>query len=272
VIEGRVVGVWGPTGAPGRTSTAIGIATSLTMSGHRVILVDADTYGGAIAACLELFDEVPGFLSFARLVEAERLDDSDIDRLVHRCLIGKNELAVLTGITNTARWPELSPARVRAAIARLRQDFDFVVVDLGFNLEEDEEIVSDLMSPRRNQTTATLVKLSDCVVAVSNAEVVGLARFIHSLESVKLLAESTPIVSVINRLRRKGALSSAAVTVRTTLHRFAGIDEVSFIDEDVRSFDAATAAGVPLAVAAPRSNARKQLDELAQYVVERTVA
>jgi hypothetical protein len=41
--------VWGPKGAPGRTTVAVNLAFEAAASGAEVLLVDADTYGGAVA-------------------------------------------------------------------------------------------------------------------------------------------------------------------------------------------------------------------------------
>ena len=46
---GRVVVVWGPQGAPGRTTVAAGLAGVLAARGAETVLVDADPYGGAVA-------------------------------------------------------------------------------------------------------------------------------------------------------------------------------------------------------------------------------
>ena len=43
--HGTVVAVWGPTGAPGRTTVAITLADELARLGHETLLVDADVYG-----------------------------------------------------------------------------------------------------------------------------------------------------------------------------------------------------------------------------------
>ena len=248
-MAGSIVTVWGPTGAPGRSSTAIGIATELCLQGHRVGLVDADTYGGSLAGYLELFDEIPGFLSLCRLAEVGKLDESESARLSHRVVLGRHEFTVFTGIVNPARWPELSPQKVRAGLSNLVSRFDFIIIDVGFNLEEDEEITSDLLSPRRNQATVACIKGSDFVVAVGAAEVVPLARYIHALDALKVIVAGADIVHVVNRVRRSGALSGAAQTVRNTLGRFAGIDEVFLIDEDVKACDAAAVAGAAAAAA-----------------------
>jgi hypothetical protein len=41
--------VWGPTGGPGRTTVAVNLAFEAAAIGGEVLLVDADTYGGAVA-------------------------------------------------------------------------------------------------------------------------------------------------------------------------------------------------------------------------------
>jgi hypothetical protein len=44
-----LVAVWGPKGAPGRTTVAVNLAFEAAAAGGEVLLVDADTYGSAIA-------------------------------------------------------------------------------------------------------------------------------------------------------------------------------------------------------------------------------
>ena len=57
---GLVVAVWGPTGAPGRTTVAVNVAAELAAAGRRTLLVDADTYGGCVAQVVGMLDEAPG--------------------------------------------------------------------------------------------------------------------------------------------------------------------------------------------------------------------
>src|SRR3954447_4820088 len=54
--DGRVVAVWGPTGAPGRSTVAVALASELAQLGVSALLVDADVYGGVVAQLLGLLD------------------------------------------------------------------------------------------------------------------------------------------------------------------------------------------------------------------------
>jgi hypothetical protein len=52
-----VVAVWGPSGAPGRSTVALGVASAAAARGTATTLVDADTYGGALGQMLSVLDD-----------------------------------------------------------------------------------------------------------------------------------------------------------------------------------------------------------------------
>ena len=262
----RVISVWGPTGAPGRTVIAVNVAAELALAGQKVLLIDADTYGGAIAGHLELFDEAPGFLAAARMAQQEVLDEVELARVSHCVAVGKTSMTVLSGTVSSRRWPEITPIRIRAALEHFRARFDAIVVDVGFNLEEDEEIVSDLVGPRRNQATLEMLRESDTVVAVAGSDVVGIARFIHALDSLREAAASAQILVVANRVRAERGSNGGVI--KHTLSRFAGIDEVSLVSHDPAAFTTSLESALPLCLAAPKSPARGQIRALAQVVSE----
>ncbi|MFN3866549.1 MAG: hypothetical protein ACK4MD_07525, partial [Demequina sp.] len=102
--EGTVVAVWGPTGAPGRTTIAVNLAGEFAAGGAATLLVDADTYGGAVAQACGLMDEAPGLAAVARAAQHGALDRATIDRYA---LEVEPRLRVLTGVTRPERWTEL---------------------------------------------------------------------------------------------------------------------------------------------------------------------
>ena len=263
----RVISVWGPTGAPGRTVIAINVAAELALAGQKVLLIDADTYGGAVAGHLELFDEAPGFLAAARMAQQGVLDEVELARVSHCVELGKTSMTVLSGTVSSRRWPEITPTRIRAALEEFRARFDAIVVDVGFNLEEDEEIVSDLVGPRRNQVTLEMLRESDTVIAVAGSDVIGIARFIHSLDALREAADSAQILVVANRVRSERGSNGGVI--KHTLSRFAGIDEVNLVSHDPAAFTTSLDSAMPLCLAAPKSVARGQIRALALAVSER---
>lgn len=252
---GSVVTVWGPTGAPGRTTTAVTLAVEIASTGARVALVDADSIGAAVAPSLGLFDEAPGFAAACRLAAAGALTSGELDRVAQRYRFSRGELSVLTGIGRPARWPELSMDRVARVLEQCRSWADVTVVDAGFSLEADEEIVSDLFSPRRNAATIAAVRAADHVVAVGAADPVGLARFVRAYGDLIETVDSPAVSIVITKVRASAVGLNPGGQVRATLLRFGGIDDVTLVPWDAAGCDAALLTGRSLPEAAPRSPA-----------------
>lgn len=247
----RIIAVWGPGGAPGRSTLAVELAVELARGGRHVGLIDADTHTPSIALQLGLADEGPGFAAACRQAELGGLDPAELTRISSP--LGRSGVDVLTGLNRPSRWPELADSRVTAALGVCRDWADYTVVDVAAPLERDEEIVSDLGGPRRNAATLAALQAADLVVAVAGADPVGVARFLRAHAELRATIGITPVVVVANRLR-PGALGiDARGQVRRTLDRFGGIQQVWFIPSDARSTDAALLAARPVAEVAPKS-------------------
>ena len=96
--RGTVVAVWGPGGAPGRTSLAIAIAAELGAAGVYTALGDADTHGASIAPALGLLDEAPGFAAACRLAGAGALTREEFERIGQFHRASRGGFWVLTGL------------------------------------------------------------------------------------------------------------------------------------------------------------------------------
>ena len=247
----RVIAVWGPAGAPGRTTIAIELAVELARGGRRVALVDADSHAPSVALQLGLADEGPGFPAACRQAELGDLDARELTRI--STPLGRSGVDVLTGINRPSRWPELSDTRVQAALLACRDWADYTIVDVAAPLERDEEIVSDLDGPRRNAATLAALQSADLVVAVAAADPVGISRFLRAHAELRATIGPTPVAVVANRLRPGTLGIDARGQVRRTLERFAGIRDLWFLPTDPRSTDAAILAGRPVAEVAPKS-------------------
>ena len=260
---GGVITVWGPAGAPGRTTIAINVAAELAASGHSVALADVDTYSGSIAPTLGMLDEAPGFAAACRLAGTNSLTRQELERIGQRYGVGRSSFWVLTGIGRPSRWPELSAARVSATIELCRTWVDFTVIDAGFNLEHDEEISSDLFAPRRNAASIAALTDADRVIAVGSADPVGLSRFLRAhVDLVETVPEGRVTVAM-NKVRASAIGPGPVGQVAQTLSRFGGIESAAMIPFDTQALDAAILSGRTLADAAPKSPARIAIRDLA---------
>lgn len=79
--------VWGPTGAPGRTTVAVTLAAQLAAGGVRTLLVDLDTWGASVAQVLGLIDEAPGVAAAARASEQGSLDAVGLARVDRKSVV-----------------------------------------------------------------------------------------------------------------------------------------------------------------------------------------
>lgn len=168
---GRVVAVWGPTGVPGRTTVAVGLASELAALGWPTLLIDADVYGRVAVQVLGLLDESPGLAAACRLANNGALDVTSLSGLARQV---NPALRVLTGIGRADRWPELRPSALEVVLSLATSMAAVTVVDLSFCLQQDEELADDTMALRRNGATLAVLERAETVLAVGTFDPVGL--------------------------------------------------------------------------------------------------
>lgn len=259
VVDGRVVAVWGPTGAPGRTSVAVAVATELAGLGVSSLLVDADTYGGAVAQLLGLLDEAPGLAAAARHANIGTLDAATLRSSARQV---SPHLGVLTGLTRPDRWPELGRAALDRVWELARTLVPVTVVDCGFSLEEDEELSYDTTAPRRNAATVSALQSADDVVAVCAADPLGVQRFVRALADLREVVD-VPVHVVCTKVRPGPVGARPEAQVTAALERYAGIAPEALVPYDLDAHDRALAHGRSLAEVAPKSSARLALRDFA---------
>lgn len=247
--RGRVIVVWGPAGAPGRSTIAIEVACELARDGRRVALVDADAHAPSIAMMTGLADEGPGFAAACRQSERGGLSAVELERIS----MPLGDVGVLTGINRPGRWPELSASRVSAALDQCRTWVEDTVVDVAAPLERDEEIVSDVDGPRRNAATIAALAAADVVIAVVAADPIGISRFVRAHAELRATIGTTPVHVLVNKARSTTLGLDARGQVRRTLEHYTGVGTAWFIPSDAKAVDAATLAAQPIGHVAARS-------------------
>lgn len=250
---GRVLAVWGPHGAPGRSSIAIELAAALAGDNRSVALVDADSHAPSLALLLGLADDGPGLAAACRRAETGGLDTAELTRLAVAVDTHAGPIDVLTGLNRPARWPELSPSRLRATLRACREWSGTTVVDISAPLEADEELMSDLSVPRRNAAARTALEEADHILAVTGADALSLARFVRAYAELRALVGPTPVTVVVNRVRTGPLGIDARGQIRRALDRFSGISDIRFLPDDPRALDTALLHARPVCEVAPRS-------------------
>ncbi|SHF83762.1 Flp pilus assembly protein, ATPase CpaE [Jatrophihabitans endophyticus] len=261
--RGTVVAVWGPTGAPGRTTLAVTLADEIARLGQPALLVDADVYGGTVAAVLGLLDESPGLAAACRQAGGQRLDATLLAAL---CWQLGPRLRVLTGLPLASRWPELRPAAIGSVLAAARALAEYTVVDCGFCLETDEELSFDTLAPRRNGATLAVLDEADLVVVIGSADPIGMQRLVRGLAELREAEVAAPVWVVLNRVRSAVVPGDTGVELRAALERFAGRSPTALLPVDQRAVDGAVATGRLLGESSPNSPLRRAVAELAGRV------
>jgi Flp pilus assembly CpaE family ATPase len=255
--------VWGPKGGPGRTTVAVNLAFEAAAVGGEVLLVDADTYGGAVAQTLGFLDDAPGLAWAARMAGRGELDALRLWRSVRRAAPGGPR--VLPGLPRAELWTEVRPGTWEALLELFRVAFPVTVVDAGFCLEEDEELLYDQVRLRRNAVTRLAVERADLVVAVARADPVGLHAFIRGYQELRDLGIPASRVRVVVNQLRPGMFGGdrPADQVRAALRRYVGIEPAAVVPYDRPGLDAALLAGQALREARPGCPAQVALARLA---------
>jgi MinD-like ATPase involved in chromosome partitioning or flagellar assembly len=234
---GDVIAVWGATGAPGRTTVALGVAAALAEASDApgVTVLDVDPWGGTVGQALGVLDEASGLLAAARLANEGSLDAETLAGCLRR--VGPR-LDVLTGLPRPDRWVEVRAGVVEDVIGLAAGDGSTVVVDCGFALERDGTALD------RNTMTLEALALAGTVVVVGSAEPSGLSRLVRALVELGDVVPAARVHVVVNRMRDSLGWSGHDVTAM--VEGFAPTAPVHVLPLDVATADRAARDGVPV--------------------------
>lgn len=251
--DGLVVAVWGPQGAPGRSTVALALADAMARTGRRCVLVDADTSGGAQAQQLGLLDEVSGLMAACRVA-----NQGHEEHVEDHLQVVRDGLAVLTGLPRPDMWVHVRAAPLERVLRRLADTHDAVVVDVASCLE-----APDGPGGGRDQATVTTLQVADVVVVVGRADPVGLTRLVRGLHDLRDVVPDDPVVA-LNQVR--DSIGWSVEQLASTVHRLAGVRPLVALPQDGPTVDTAALRGATLAEVDPRSALVASVQTLATLV------
>ena len=239
---GQVLALASGKGAPGTTTIAIGLAAALGRQGSGVVLVDGALRGGGVAPCLDL-DPRRGLIGLTVGPGSPDVVDSELQ--------DANGFKVLAGIERPEMRDQVTPQQLITALAALREQFQFTVVDIGQSLPG---IASD--------TASAVTRSADQVFVVTTADLTGLWNTRHCLrylqESLGLPCERLALV--INR--HSGRHDYGAVEVERAL----GVPVVATVPDDRKAAMRAAREQLPLTAAG--GSAARQVSALAAALTQ----
>jgi cellulose biosynthesis protein BcsQ len=258
-----LVAVWGPTGAPGRTTTALSVAESLADNGYSVCLVDADTYAPSLIAQVGVNAEASGLVVACRQADNGTLNART---LVAATRLLSDRLSILGGLVRAERWPDLREAALRTLWRVAREAFDVVVVDIGSCIEEEGAIAhlagSPLLASRRNAAAVTALEAADHVLVTARSSTLGLTRLLNELPAVTSVNDAACLTLVLTGA--SGLMAPTSISDRM-LRQLGLRAEVVRLPRDAARLERAIRDGITPYEAASRRE-RRMLSALARGI------
>ena len=253
---GKIVTVWGTHGAPGRSTIAFNLAALAAQQGQQVCLIDADTYAPSLDALMALEDTGSGLAILCSDADRAQLDEKKAGAIMERVPLKNGTFDFLSGITSSSRWPEVRARAFAEVLEWLKHRYDLVICDVAAPIEVDEELTFDGPAPRRNAATLTALACSDRVIALGEADVIGLPRLINLAREVQsrpdLFAPQTDVQYWLNRSRREAAGFNPEAKMRDNWARYLSVPLTGVIPYERKVMDRLRRNGEALLEVAPR--------------------
>ncbi len=253
---GKIVTVWGTHGAPGRSTIAFNLAALAAQQGQQVCLIDADTYAPSLDALMALEDTGSGLAILCSDADRAQLDEKKAGAIMERVPLKNGTFDFLSGITSSSRWPEVRARAFAEVLEWLKHRYDLVICDVAAPIEVDEELTFDGPAPRRNAATLTALACADRVIALGEADVIGLPRLINLAREVQsrpdLFAPETDVQYWLNRSRREAAGFNPEAKMRDNWARYLSVPLTGVIPYERKVMDRLRRNGEALLEVAPR--------------------
>lgn len=226
-----VIAVTSPHGSTGKTTIAINMALELAAEKARVLLIDGDIQGPAVANHFALTQQPAGLQAALRIASQQRFDLEQLERLSFQ--FQRSTLRIMPGSQNFPSQP-FDQGSVANLLDTARSGFEFTVIDLG-------SLSADSFGTQL-ELTNTIISLSDRTIVVCLADPIGIFRL---LEIENLIATASKSVDLVMNRVRNSVIASARSEIAVTLQRLSALEPKAYLPDDPQHIDQAVRTGVP---------------------------
>ncbi|MFP4473627.1 MAG: ATPase, T2SS/T4P/T4SS family [Candidatus Omnitrophota bacterium] len=238
-MNARIVTIFSNKGGVGKTFTAVNMATSLALSGSRVLLIDMDFQAAHDMA--RMLNLVPKHSLVNVLPQIEQAEGADFIKklaISHPC-----GLDFLPAVLNPKQAGHISAENIRPFFKRAVQDYDFIVVDAGKAFSE---------------TMLTVLDHSSLILLVATPDVLAVYQLKWCLDMLQSLHFPLKMIKIIlNRSESRGGV--AWQEVREALN----CDIFARVPSDGRAVGMALNKGVPCVIDSPKSKVTEAFRRMA---------
>jgi pilus assembly protein CpaF len=227
-MESRTIAIFGNKGGVGKTFVAVNLATSLALSGKRVLLVDIDFQG--VHDMARMLNLAPRFALVNLLAEIEKSEDPSIIKkyvISHNC-----GLDFLPAVLQSKQAGHITPENIKPFFRKAAQVYDYIIVDAGNSFSET------LLSVLDHSNIILLVVTPDILAVYQVKWCIELLQSLHyPLKMVRL---------ILNRAESRGGV--AWQEVRTAL----SCEILGRVPSDGNAVGRALNRGVPCVIDTPK--------------------
>lgn len=237
-MAAKTITVFSTKGGVGKTFTAVNTATALSLSGHKVLLVDFDFHAGQdMARMLNIAPRASMVDSFASLEDAK---PDILQQFVTPHPSGAN---FIPAVGANKQVGHITPDNIKPFFKLARQAYDFIIVDAGKTFSE---------------TLMTVLDHTNLILLVATPDILAVYQVRWALDVLK--GQHFPmkmIRLVLNRSESRGGVASQEVQAALSC------EIISRIPSDGRSVGLALNRGVPIVVDNPKSKVSESFMRLA---------
>ena len=238
-----VIAVTSPHGSAGKTTVAINIALELAAEKARVLLIDGDIQGPAVANHFALTQQPAGLQAALRIASQKRFDLEQLERLSFQ--FQRSTLRIMPGSQNFPSQP-FDQESLANLLETARSSYEFTVIDLG-------SLSADAIGTQ-SELTNNIISLADRAIVVCLADPIGIFRLL-GIEN--LIASSSHHVDLVMNRVRNSVIASARRELAITLQRLSTLEPKAYLPDDPQHIDQAVRTGVP-ATSLSRSGSFRQ--------------